>query len=94
MFEPKPNNRCAFVIDQDILQSMKIDVLNSTYSFSWDGVDVPIIPREYWDKTKIVELWKQENNSSMDDAELVFARQLEEAFAMKNYPPPNMKPLI
>ena len=63
---------------------MKIDVLNNTCSFSWDGVDVPMVPRGYWDKTKIAEFWKKEHNSLMDDdAELIFARQLEESFAMK-----------
>ena len=64
---------------------MKIDILNSSQSFSWDGIEIPMVRRGYWNKTKIAQFWKQERNSEADsDAEITAARQIEEAYAMKN----------
>ena len=64
---------------------MKIDILNSSQSFSWDGIEIPMVQRGYWDKLKIAQFWKQESNSEADgDAEITAARQIEETYAMRN----------
>ena len=31
---------------------MKIDILNSVQSFSWNGVEVPMVPRGFGNKSK------------------------------------------
>jgi len=64
---------------------MKIDILNSTQSFSWDGIEVPMVQIGYWNKMKIAQFCKQERNFEADSkAETIIARQIEEAYAMRN----------
>ena len=94
LFEPSDHNKYDFIIGRDILQEMKIDILNSSQSFSWDGIEVPMVPRGYWNKSKIAQFWKQESNSALDeDVELTAARQLEEAFAMRKLLASKYEPL-
>ena len=63
---------------------MKIDILNSTKSFKWDGIEVPMVLRGYWDKEKIAQFWKQESSTELDvEAEITITRQLQESYVTK-----------
>ena len=84
LFTPNENNRYDIIISRDLFQELGIDILNSSKSFKWDGIEVPMVSRGHWSKMKISEFWKQEKNSELDeDAEIVATRHIEEACAMK-----------
>ena len=47
LFTPSPGNKYDVIIGRDILQEMRIKILNSTESFKWDGIEVHMVPRGY-----------------------------------------------
>eukprot|EP00957_Ditylum_brightwellii_P018879 1419613-Ditylum_brightwellii.AAC.1 len=38
------------IIDRDLLEQKKIDILNSKLTFAWDRIEIPMVPKGYWDK--------------------------------------------
>jgi len=42
------------------MQQIGLDIMNSTQSFSWAGINVPMVVRGYWNPATISTFWKQE----------------------------------
>ena len=100
LFQPGKGCRYDVIIGQDLLQELGIDILNSSKSFHWDGIEVPMVPRGHWDKKNIRRFWKQHENSDADDeTALVLSRRIEETYAMKKilaakYEPINLTKVV
>eukprot|EP00957_Ditylum_brightwellii_P064597 4902432-Ditylum_brightwellii.AAC.1 len=46
----KKKSQYNAIIGRDVLQQNKIDILNSKLTFVWDGIEIPMVPKGYWDK--------------------------------------------
>eukprot|EP00957_Ditylum_brightwellii_P150670 11472170-Ditylum_brightwellii.AAC.1 len=49
----KKKSQYDAIIDRDVLQQNKIDILNSKLTFAWDGIKIPMVPEGYWDKESV-----------------------------------------
>ena len=48
LFKPSETDRYGVILGRDFGQSLGIDVKNSTKTFSWDQVKVPMVQRNHW----------------------------------------------
>ena len=48
LFEPGKNDKYDFILSRDFLQEYGIDILYSSNSFKWDGIEIPMVPRGHW----------------------------------------------
>lgn len=83
LFQPTDEDKYDFILGRDFLQGYGIDILNSSNSFKWDGIEVPMVPRGHWNKERINQFWKsgevEEEEKKFD--ELAASRHAEEFFA-------------
>lgn len=57
LFKEKENNHYSFILRQDILQDIGIDILNSSKVFKWDDIEVDFVPCGHWNASKIAHFW-------------------------------------
>ena len=84
MFKPKQDNKYDFILGRDILQEIGLDVLNSSQTFKWGEIEVPMVERNHWHKRFIKEFWKiYKLDDGKEDSKLLILQQEEELFAIK-----------
>eukprot|EP00957_Ditylum_brightwellii_P191767 14598718-Ditylum_brightwellii.AAC.1 len=49
----KKKSQYNTIIGRDVLQQYNIDILNSKLTFAWDGIKIPMVPKDYWDKESV-----------------------------------------
>ena len=59
-FTKKPSDSYYAILGREFMQQIGLDIMNSTQSFSWDGINVPMVVRGYWNPATISTFWKQE----------------------------------
>eukprot|EP00957_Ditylum_brightwellii_P185737 14140888-Ditylum_brightwellii.AAC.1 len=49
----KKKSQYDTIIGRDVLQKNKIDILSSKLTFAWDRIEIPMVPKGYWDKESV-----------------------------------------
>ena len=58
MFKRAKEDPYDFILGRNLLQDIKLDIKNSTRTFDWDEIEIPMVPRGHWNKTSIGNFWK------------------------------------
>ena len=58
LFKRAKEDPYNFILGRNFLQDIKLDIKNSTRTFHWDEIEIPMIPRGHWNKTSIGNFWK------------------------------------
>ena len=53
LFERAKEDPYDFILGRNFLQDIKLDIKNSTRTFHWDEIEIPMVPRGHWNKTSI-----------------------------------------
>ena len=53
LFERAKENPYDFILERNFLQDIKLDIKNSTRTFDWDEIEIPMVPRGHWNNTII-----------------------------------------
>ena len=48
LFKKNKNDRYDAIFGRDLMQSLGIDILNSTQQFKWNGIEVDMVPTGHW----------------------------------------------
>eukprot|EP00957_Ditylum_brightwellii_P079807 6069494-Ditylum_brightwellii.AAC.1 len=46
----KKKSQFDTIKDRDVQQQNKTDILNSELTFVWNRIEIPMVPKGYWDK--------------------------------------------
>ena len=58
MFEKAKEDPYGFNLGQNFLQDIKLDIKNSTCTFDWNKIEIPMVQRGHWNNTSIGNFWK------------------------------------
>ena len=58
IFEGVKEDPYDFILRRNFLLDIKLDIKSSTRTFAWDEIEIPIVPREHWNKTSVGNFWK------------------------------------
>ena len=64
LFKRHKNDRYDMVLGRDLMQSLGLDILNSTQKFKWNGIEIDMVPTGHWSGGKNVREFRatQEHN--------------------------------
>ena len=101
LFTPSNDTKYDIIIGRDIMQELGLDVLNSSRTFRWGEIEVPMVERGYWDRKAINDFKKKHSNETIDEEEenLKLSRYMEETVALSKilaakYDPINVNEVI
>jgi len=58
LFERAKEDPYDFILGQNFLQDIKLDIKSSTHTFAWDEIEIPMVPRIHWNKTSVGNFWE------------------------------------
>jgi hypothetical protein len=95
LFKPSETDRYGVILGRDFGQSLGIDVKNSTKTFSWDQVEVPMVQRNHWSEKAMKAYYQSRgyaktNNDSKTIQEDVRASEILDA----KYEKPNLDEIV
>ena len=66
------------------MQKIGLDILNSSNSFSWGGIQVFMVPKNQWDKSRIGKFIEKIKVDTQDRAEVMrLSKHEEEVYTLK-----------
>ena len=84
LFKPSPGDKYDFVMGRKTQQRLGLDIINSSKSFSWGGIQVSMVPKNHFTKSAIGKLSKKFNGEIQEQAEVLrWAEREEECYAIR-----------